>query len=66
MNEGDYLDIAEVIPNTELGCGKVTSIGGATDVVDEAVWDVAGDFRLRDEEARTVSWGTASKRCANW
>ena len=46
----------DVNPNPELGRGRVTSIGGATDVDDEAeaVWEVAGDFRLGDDDARTV------------
>jgi serine/threonine-protein kinase HipA len=48
--------IFDVNPNPELGRGRVTSIGGATDVDDEpdALWDVAGDFRLQDNEAREV------------
>jgi serine/threonine-protein kinase HipA len=48
--------IFDVNPNPELGQGRVTSIGGATDVDDEreAIWDVAGEFRLRDSEAREI------------
>jgi serine/threonine-protein kinase HipA len=48
--------IFDVNPNPELGQGRVTSIGGATDVDDEpeAVWDVAGEFRLQDGEAREI------------
>lgn len=48
--------IFDVNPNLELGRGRATSIGGATDVDDEpeALRDVAGDFRLRDNEAREV------------
>ncbi len=43
-------------PNPELGRGRVTSIGGATDLGEEAeaVWDIAGDFRLGNDEARAV------------
>lgn len=48
--------IFDVNPDPELGHGRVTSIGGATDVDDEpeAVLEVAGDFRLTDNEARGI------------
>ncbi|MGB3685883.1 MAG: type II toxin-antitoxin system HipA family toxin [Ornithinimicrobium sp.] len=48
--------IFDVNPHPDLGRGRTTSIGGATDVDDEpeALWDIAGDFRLRDDEAREV------------
>jgi len=48
--------VFDVNPNPELGRGRVTSIGGATDLDDEAaaVWDIAGDFRLGNDEARAV------------
>jgi serine/threonine-protein kinase HipA len=48
--------IFDVNPNRELGQGRVTSIGGATDVDDEpvAIWDVAGEFRLQVSEAREI------------
>lgn len=48
--------IFDINPNRQLGQGRVTSIGGATDVDDEpeAVWDVAGEFRLLDSEAREI------------
>jgi serine/threonine-protein kinase HipA len=48
--------VFDVNPDPELGRPRVTSIGGATDPDDEvaALWDIAGDFRLGNDEARAV------------
>lgn len=48
--------VFDVNPNPELGCPRVTSIGGATDLDDEteAIWDIVGDFRLGNDEARAI------------
>ncbi len=48
--------VFDVNPNPEPGRPRVTSIGGATDLDDEAeaLWDIAGDFRLGEDEARAV------------
>lgn len=48
--------VFDVNPNPEPGRGRVTSIGGASHLDDEteAVWDVAADFRLGNDEARAV------------
>lgn len=48
--------VFDVNPTPELSRGRVTSIGGASeaDAEVEAVWDVHGEFRLKQDEARTV------------
>lgn len=48
--------VFDVNPNPDLGRPRVTSIGGAANFDDEAeaLWDVADDFRLGNDEARAV------------
>lgn len=48
--------VFDVNPNPDLGRPRVTSIGGATHLAEEAeaLWDIADEFRLGTDEARAV------------